>query len=106
MAEERACLENIRRWRQAVVWAPVFWFPLVLYGFASGRLRLALGLGFAGLVFAGLGMSIVWLGRCPGCRARFGTRSGGFRRIWDDATCEACGLSLFELRRKKDRRAR
>ncbi len=101
MSGERARLERIRHWRQAVVWAPVFWLPFVVYGFATQRTGMALTLGFAGLVFAGLGRSIVWFGRCPGCRVRFGTRPDGFRRIWDDATCDACGLSLFVLRRRE-----
>ena len=100
MKRERVRLEQVRRWRQAAVWAPVVWFPLLVYGLSVGRTAIALTLGFAGLVFAGVSASIVWLSRCPRCGARYGDRSGGFRRIWDDATCEACGLSLFELRRR------
>ncbi len=97
---ERTRLERIRRWRQAAVWAPVFWFPVILTGFALGHFAVALTLALAGFVFAGICGAVVWLGRCPRCNARLGMSSKSFRRIRDAATCDACGLSLFELRRR------
>lgn len=105
MADPRARFEQFRRWRQSAVWAPVLWFPIAITGFALGRSGLAITLIFAGLVFTGMCCAVVWFGRCPSCEVRFGDSSKAFRRIWDDATCDACGLSLFELRRR-DRASR
>lgn len=81
------------------VWAPILWFPLVVYCLLVDRVLEATGLGLAGLVFAGLARGVVWFARCPACEKLFRRSPTGFRRIWDDASCEACGLSLFELRR-------
>ena len=99
MADERGRLEQLRRWRQAAVWAPVVWFPGVVYGLLVGELALAMTLGFAGLVFAGVARGVVWLGHCPRCDASFGDSAAAFRRVWDHSSCAACGVSLFELRR-------
>lgn len=99
MAEERAKLEQLRRWRQTAVWAPVLWFPGVVYGLLVGEVGLALTLGFAGLVFAVVARGVVWLGRCPRCDAAFKDSPAAFRRIWDESSCQACDVSLFELRR-------
>lgn len=101
MIAHRPQLEQIRRWRQAAVWAPVLWFPVILTAFALGELRLAIAGVFAGLLFAATCVAVVWFGRCPRCIVRFGDSSESFRRFWDDATCHACGLSLFELRRRE-----
>lgn len=40
MSAHRAPLEQLRRWRQAAVWAPVLWFPIILTAFALDELRL------------------------------------------------------------------
>ena len=100
MADERAGFEHFRRWRQAAVWAPVLWFSLAITGFALGWSGLAIVLILSGLVFTGMCCAVVWFGRCPSCNARFGESTRAFRRFWDDATCDACALSLFELRRR------
>ena len=77
--------------------------PTVLagVGIAGGVMwmHFAIGIGLAGLAFAGLARVVVWSARCPGCQVPFKQLPSGFRRFWEDATCEACGLSLFELRR-------
>ena len=96
----RARLEQTRRWKQVAIWAPVLWFPLIVYGLSVGRTAAALTLGIAGLIFAGLTRAVVWLGRCPRCAVSYRTTPGGFKRIWDESSCAACGLSLFELRRE------
>jgi hypothetical protein len=100
MIAYRGPLEQLRRWRQAAVWAPVLWFPIILTAFALDELRLAIAGVFAGSLFAAICVAVVWFGRCPQCTARFGDSSETFRHFWDDATCHACGLSLFELRRR------
>lgn len=100
MTRERARLEQMRRWKQVAVWAPVVWFPLIVYGLSVGRTAAALTLGLAGMIFAGLARAVVWFGHCPRCDVPYRERPGGFRRIWDEASCAACGVSLFELRRK------
>ena len=99
MTSSRGRFETLWRWRQASVWAPVLWFPVMLFGLLTGRTALALTIGLAGLVFAGLTRAVVWLGRCPDCEKRWSDSSGGFQRFWDKATCPSCGLSLFDLRR-------
>ncbi|MAG30026.1 MAG: hypothetical protein CL908_03920 [Deltaproteobacteria bacterium] len=102
MADERTKLEQLRRWRQAAVWAPVFWLPGVVYGLLVDAIALAMMLGFAGLVFALVARGVVWFGRCPRCGARFSETPSGFRRIWDESSCGACGVCLFELRRASE----
>lgn len=99
MSGERARLEQLRRWKLAASWAPVVWFPLALFALAFGETRLAATLGLAGAAFAGAARLAVWSARCPRCKEAFRARPGGFRRIWDEAGCLACGLSLFVLRR-------
>lgn len=99
MGPQQQRLEQFRRWKQAALWAPVFWFPLVVYSMAMKETRVALILGLAGLVFALLARGVVWLGRCPKCEARFRATPKGYKTIWDASTCLACGLSLFSLRR-------
>lgn len=98
-AGERGRLEQLRRWRQAALWAPVVWFPGLVYGLLVGRFALAMTLGLAGLAFTALARGIVWLARCPRCGERFGASDAAFRRAWDAAGCLACGVSLFALRR-------
>jgi len=101
MTRERARLEQLRRWKQAASWAPVFWFPLVVYALSIGETRVAATIGLAGTVFAGAARLAVWTARCPRCGETFRARPGGFRRVWDEAGCEACGVSLFALRRAR-----
>lgn len=102
----RPRLEQVWRWRQVAVWAPVGWVPVVLHALLSGRTSLALAIGIAGLLFAGLARSVVWLGCCPGCRARWRESQASFQTVWDEAKCRACGLSLFELRREGRQQSR
>ena len=92
-------LEQLRRWKQAALWAPVFWFPLVVYSIGMQETRVALILGLAGLVFGLLARGVVWLGQCPRCASRFRETPELYRAIWDASSCLACGLSLFSLRR-------
>lgn len=96
---DRTALEQLRRWRQAAVWAPIVWFPLAIYALIMGRSIWSIGIGLAGLAFAGLARTVVWSARCPACEAPFRTSPERFRSAWDESTCDACGLSLFELRR-------
>lgn len=103
MTVARRRLEQIRRWRQTAVWAPAIWFPVVVFALATGRLALALTFGLSGLVFSGVARAVVWSGRCPRCEGRFGASGAIFREIWDESSCQACGLSLFELRREEAR---
>lgn len=99
MQSEQARLEQFRRWKQAALWAPVLWFPLVVYSIAMRESRAALVLGLAGLVFAVLARGVVWLGRCPRCACQFRATTKAYEAIWDASRCLACGLSLFEMRR-------
>jgi hypothetical protein len=101
MTRERARLERLRRWKQAAAWAPVFWFPVVVYALSIGETGVAATIGIAGTFFAGAARLAVWSARCPRCGESFRTRPGGFRRIWEEAGCLACGLSLFSLRRAR-----
>jgi len=98
---ERARLEQLRRWKIAAAWAPVFWFPLAVYALSIGETGVAFALPLAGAAFAGAARLAVLTARCPRCGERFRARPGGFRRIWDESACQACGLSLFALRRGK-----
>ena len=99
MDPRRRTFEALHRWRQAALWSPVVWIPLVLYWLLTDRPLLAVGLVIAGASFAGLARGVVWLARCPGCRRPFREAEAGFRRFWDQSECAACGLSLFGLRR-------
>lgn len=99
MNAERARLEQLRRWKLAASWAPVVWFPIVVFALSVGEPRVAATLGLAGAAFAGAARLAVWTAQCPRCGESFRARPGGFRRIWDEAGCLACGLSLFALRR-------
>ena len=101
MTRERARLEQIRRWKLAASWAPVFWFPLVVYALSVRETGVAATIGLAGTFFAGAARLAVWSARCPRCGEAFRGLPGGFRRIWDEADCIACGLSLFSLRRAR-----
>lgn len=103
MTHERRRLEQLRRWKQAASWAPIFWFPLLVFALSLGATGTALTLGLAGAAFAAAARFAVWSARCPRCGAAFRARPDGFRRIWDAASCAACGVSLFELRRAGDR---
>lgn len=97
--QPRRRLEQLRRFRQVAVWAPVVWFPLALYCLLVDRVNVSIGLGLAGIVFSILARAVVWSARCPACDEPFRSSPAGFRQIWDEASCAACGLSLFELRR-------
>ena len=101
MTREQKRLEQLRRWKQAFSWAPVFWFPLLVYALAIGAPATALSLGLAGASFAGAARLAVWSARCPRCSESFRRRPGGFRRVWDESACSACGVSLFDLRRAR-----
>ena len=103
MDPRRAKLEQLFRWKQVALWSPVLWLPLVVYWGATARGPRAIGLAIAGGVFIALARFVVANARCPGCETRFRDTPAGFRRIWNDMTCEACGLSLFELRRGRAR---
>lgn len=101
MTREQSRLEQLRRWKQAASWAPVAWFPLLVYLLSIGETRVAATIGLAGGCFAGAARLAVWSARCPRCGESFRKRPGGFRQIWDEAGCAACGLSLFALRRAR-----
>ncbi len=101
MGRERQLLEQIRLWRQLAAWTPVICFPVLIFGVLTGRTALAITLGLAGLLFAGAARVVVWSRHCPRCGVRFGSSSGVFRQVWDQAGCLDCGLSLFALRREK-----
>ena len=103
MDPRRAKLEMLFRWKQAAIWSPVVWLPLVVFWLLTDRTPMAIGLAIAGLVFVGLARVVVWSARCPGCEALFRGTPAGFRRVWNELACEACGLSLFELRRGRAR---
>ena len=98
----RSRFEQLRRWKLAASWAAVFWFPLAVYLLSIGRARPSLAVALAGVVFSGAARLVVWSARCPSCGESFRARRGGFRRIWDEASCAACGLSLFGLRREAE----
>lgn len=103
MDARQARLERTHRWRQAAVWAPVVWLPLALFWLLTGRAPLAVAIALAGVVFAGIARLVVWAGRCPGCGVPTRSSPAGFRALWDEMRCAACGLSLFELRRSRAR---
>ena len=103
MESQRARLERLQLVRQASLWAPVLWFPPLVYALATARFDLVVLLGVAGAVFAALCRFLVWQARCPGCAARFGATSEGFRGAWNETACVRCGLSLFALRRDERR---
>lgn len=96
----RRGLEQLHRWRQSAAWAPIVWLPAMIYGLSTQRLALAMALGVAGLSFALLARAVVWSQRCPQCGEHFGASDRGFERIWQESGCHACGVSLYELRRK------
>ncbi len=99
MDPKRAKLEQLQRWKQAANWSPLLWLPLAVYGALTARASQAIGLAIAGLVFIAFARFVVGNARCPACEARFRDTPAGFSRIWNEMACEACGLSLFELRR-------
>lgn len=101
---ERERLEQLRRWKLAASWAPIVWFPIVVFALSVSEPKVAATLGLAGTAFAGAARLAVWTARCPRCGEAFRARPGGFRRVWDEAGCVACGLSLFELRRADEKR--
>ncbi len=101
MGRERQHLEQIRLWRQLAAWAPVVWFPVLIFGFLTGRRVLGITHGLAGPLFAGAARAVVWFTHCPRCGVHFGSSTGVFRQVWDLAGCLDCGLSLFVLRRGK-----
>ena len=103
MTREQARLEQLRRFKLAAAWAPVVWFPLVVYSLSIEATRAASGLALVGVAFAGAARLAVWSARCPRCGQSFRSLSGGFRWIWEESGCLACGLSLFALRRARPR---
>lgn len=98
-AATRRRLETLWRWRRAALWAPVCWFPLLLFRLLAGRPEQAVALGLAGLCFAAIARAAVLGSRCPACGAVFRRSAEARRRIWEEAACSACGVSLFALRR-------
>ena len=103
MDRRQARLEQLFRWKQVASWCPVVLLPLIVYWGLTERAAQAIGLAIAGAVFFGFARFVVMRARCPGCEARFSDTPAGARRIWNDLACEACGLSLFELRRGRAR---
>ena len=103
MDARRSKLEQLFRWKQAANWSPLVWLPLVVYWVLTARAAQAIGLGIAGLVFVLVARFVVGNARCPACETRFRDTPAGFSRIWNQMACEACGLSLFELRRGRAR---
>ncbi|MBB84138.1 MAG: hypothetical protein CL931_10060 [Deltaproteobacteria bacterium] len=103
MDPKRAKLEQLQRWKQAADWSPLVWLPLVVYWALTARASQAIGLAIAGAVFIAFARFVVGNARCPGCETRFRDMPAGFSRIWNELACEACGLSLFELRRGRAR---
>lgn len=99
MSRERSRLEQLRRWKLAASWAPIGWFPLAVYALSIGADRGALTLALGGAAFAGAARLAVWWADCPRCGEPYRARPAGFRRAWEEASCDACGLSLFALRR-------
>ena len=91
--------EALRRWRQSARWSPVVWLPLAVYWLLTERAELAVAAFGAGGAFLGIARLVVWASRCPSCGSPFGDSSAAFARAWNDLACEACGGSLFELRR-------
>lgn len=103
MDARQAKLERLFRWKQGAIWSPLVWLPLVVYWLLTGRTPLAIGLAIAGLAFVGVARLVVWSARCPACETRFRSSEALFRGVWNELRCEACGLSLFELRRGRAR---
>ena len=103
MDRVREGLESIHRWRQAANWTPVVLLPLIVYWHLTDRTPLAIGAVLAGFAFYGFARGWVYFARCPACETRFGDTPAGFRRGWEEIACEACGVSLFELRRGRAR---
>ena len=101
MGRERQHLEQIRPWRQLAARTPVVWFPVLIFGVLTGRTALAVTLGLAGLLLSGAVRAIVWSRHSPRCGLHFGSSTGVFRQVWDQAGYLDCGLSLFTLRRGK-----
>jgi rRNA maturation endonuclease Nob1 len=77
------------------------WLPLMIYGLSTQRLALAMTLGLSGFLFALLARAVVWSRRCPECGEHFGASSSTFDEIWEASGCRACGVSLFQLRRRE-----
>lgn len=103
MDRTRRELEALFRWRQAANWSPVVLLPLVVYWQLTDRTPLAIGAALAGLAFYLFARGRVYLARCPACGERFSATPAGHRRIWEALACDACGVSLFELRRGRAR---
>ena len=103
MDPRQAKLEQLHRWKQVANWSTVLWLPLGVYGMLTGRAAEAMGVAIAGLVFFAVARVVVVSSRCPGCETRFRDTPAGIRRVWNEIACEACGLSLFELRRARAR---
>ena len=78
----------------------MIWFPVLIFGLMTERTLLAIALGFAGLLFTAAARAVVWSRHCPRCGVHFGSSTGVFRLVWDQAGCLVCWLSLFSLRRE------
>ncbi len=103
MDRVRSGLESLYRWRQAANWAPVMLLPLIVYWQLTDRTPLAIGAALSGFAFYAFARGWVYFARCPACEKQFRATPAGFRRVWDELSCAACGVSLFELRRGRAR---
>ena len=96
-------LEGLHRWKLFAIWSPVVWLPLSVYWMLTNRSPLAIGFAIAGVAFFGFARGVIYFSRCPECEKAFRDSPVGFRRIWNELCCDACGISLFELRRGRAR---
>ena len=103
MDAKQAALEGLHRWQQSAQWSPVVLLPLIIYWLFTDRAPLAIGAGIAGASFYAFARARVTRARCPACETRYGSTPAGSDRIWNEMACDACGLSLFELRRGRAR---
>ncbi len=65
---------------------------LVALGWGVPAFVLAIGAG----VFSLLLRAAVYWGSCPRCGVRFSGDPGGFKAVWEEQECLACGLSLYD----------
>ncbi len=94
-ADEIRALTRVHYLRQASAWAAVVWFPVVVGTVSVGASSLALGVGFSGAAFSAILRVVVATSRCPRCKGRYLGMGGGYRDIWHNDRCAACGLSRY-----------